>query len=90
MHRLNPASLSLLVLGLAACGGGQTRADDPSAKGDTEPSGAAATAKDGEPNEPKKERSFRTCAEVVPPRDASAPELTVAIPCPSNSSRKRR
>ena len=28
--------------------------------------------------------------EVVPPRDASAPELTVAIPCPSNSSRKRR
>jgi hypothetical protein len=42
------------------------------------------------PNEPKNDRSFRTCADVVPPREASAPELTVAMPCPSNSSRKRR
>src|SRR5215207_3427620 len=42
------------------------------------------------PNDPKNERSLRTWAEVVPPRDASSPELTVPMPCPSNSSRKRR
>src|SRR5467141_2294837 len=42
------------------------------------------------PNEPKKERSLRTCAEVVPPRRASSAEEMVAWPCASNCSRNRR
>jgi len=42
------------------------------------------------PNEPKKERSLRTCADVVPPRRASSAEEIVVWPCASNCSRNRR
>src|SRR6266550_225756 len=42
------------------------------------------------PNEPKKERSLRTCADVVPPRRASSPEEMVARPSVLACSRNRR
>src|SRR5213080_2460727 len=42
------------------------------------------------PNEPKNERSLRTCAEVVPPRRASSPEEMVERPWVLACSRNRR
>jgi len=42
------------------------------------------------PKEPKWERSFRTWAEVIPPRTARSSLETVRLPAASNSSRKRR
>src|SRR6266496_6150317 len=42
------------------------------------------------PNEPKKDRSLRTCAEVVPPRRASSPEEMVERPWVLACSRNRR